>query len=112
MPLLRVLRDKRGYETTYLMDWIREGDRQRSRILYVFRTPPDVHVGSSPLEPVVMRELETLYPNIEFDWEALVSSRETIKSGFPKIQDFNLLNPAKRTKLIWRPTSDLDSYVR
>ena len=62
------------------MDSIREGDRQRSRVLYVFRTPPDVRVGSSPLEPVVMRELETLYPNIEFDWKALVSSRQTIES--------------------------------
>jgi len=72
------------------MDWILEGDRQRSRVLYVFRTPPDVHVGSSPLEPVVMRELETLYPNIEFDWEALVGSRQTIKS-VPK-QDY----PKKR----------------
>ena len=68
------------------MDSIREGDRQRSRVLYAFRTPPDVHVGSSPLEPVVMRELETLYPNIEFDWEALVSSRQTIES-VPK-QDY------------------------
>ncbi len=62
------------------MDSIREGDRQRSRVLYVFRTPPDVRVGSSPLEPVVMRELETLYPNIEFDWKALVSSRQIIES--------------------------------
>ena len=68
------------------MDSVRDGDRQRSRILYVFRTPPDVHVGSSPLEPVVMRELETLYPNIEFDWKALASSRQTIES-VPK-QDY------------------------
>ena len=39
MPFLRVIRDKRGYETTYLIHWYSEGTRQRSRILYVFRTP-------------------------------------------------------------------------
>ena len=39
MPFLRVIRDKRGYETTYLMHWFNEGGRQRSRILYAFRGP-------------------------------------------------------------------------
>ena len=45
MPFLRVIRDKRGYETTYLMHWCREGARQRSRILYMFRTPGGIRVG-------------------------------------------------------------------
>ena len=45
MPFLRVIRDKRGYETTYLMHLYREGHRQRSRILYVFRSPGGVRVG-------------------------------------------------------------------
>ena len=64
MPFLRVIRDKRGYETTYLMHWFRDGNRQRSRILYVFRTPGGVRVGRDPLEPAVQRELETRHPGI------------------------------------------------
>ena len=55
VPFLRVIRDKRGYETTYLMHWYREGNRQRSRILYVFRTPGGVRVGREALEPDVLR---------------------------------------------------------
>ena len=71
MPFLRVLRDKRGYETTYLMHWFREGARLRSSILYVFRTPPAVGVGQRPLEPAVRREIEQSHPDIDFDWKGL-----------------------------------------
>ena len=45
VPFLRVIRDKRGYETTYLMHWFNEGGRQRSRILYAFRGPSLARVG-------------------------------------------------------------------
>ena len=69
MPFLRVIRDKRGYETTYLMHLYREGHRQRSRILYVFRSPGGVRVGRDPLEPEVLREIEAQYPDIAFDWK-------------------------------------------
>ena len=62
VPFLRVIRDKRGYETTYLMHWYREGNRQRSRILYVFRTPGGVRVGRDPLEPEVLRQIEAHHP--------------------------------------------------
>ena len=68
MPFLRVIRDKRGYDTTYLMHLYREGHRQRSRILYVFRSPSGVRVGRSALEPDVLREIEASYPDIAFDW--------------------------------------------
>ena len=70
MPFLRVIRDKRGYETTYLMHLYREGHRQRSRILYVFRSPGGVRVGRGALDPDVLRELEAQYPDIAFDWKA------------------------------------------
>lgn len=81
MPFLRVVRDKRGYETTYLMHWFREGNRQRSRILYVFRTPGGVRVGREPLEPEVLQDIESLFPAIAFDWKAVLSNRQVIESA-------------------------------
>lgn len=80
MPFLRVLRDKRGYETTYLMHWFRDGGRQRSRILYVFRTPPGVRVGRSALDASVVRELEAHYPDIEFEWDTLTENQQVVES--------------------------------
>jgi hypothetical protein len=81
VPFLRVVRDKRGYETTYLMHWFREGNRQHSRILYVFRTPGGVRVGREPLEPEVLRDIESLFPAIAFDWQAVLSNRQVIESA-------------------------------
>ena len=81
MPFLRVLRDKRGYETTYLMHWYREGSRQRSRILYVFRTPGGVRVGREALEPEILRQIEHEYPDIDFDWPAVVENQQLVDSS-------------------------------
>ncbi|MBM3777004.1 MAG: hypothetical protein FJW23_02035 [Acidimicrobiia bacterium] len=80
MPFLRVLRDKRGYETTYLMDYGREGARQRSRVLYVFRSPPGLRVGRQVLEGDVRREIETAHPEIAFDWRAVFADRQVIET--------------------------------
>lgn len=79
MPFLRVIRDKRGYETTYLMHWFREGNRQRSRILYIFRTPGGVRVGRDPLEPEIMREIEACHPDIPFEWKVIRDNQQTIE---------------------------------
>jgi hypothetical protein len=81
VPFLRVIRDKRGYETTYLMHWYREGHRQRSRILYVFRTPGGVRVGRNPLEPEVLRQIESEYPDIAFDWNVVRENQQVIESS-------------------------------
>jgi len=78
VPFLRVLRDKRGYETTYLMHWYRDGARQRSRILYVFRTPGGVRVGRESLEPDVLRDIESQHPDIVFDWKAVFDNRQVV----------------------------------
>ena len=78
MPFLRVIRDKRGYETTYLMHWYREGARQRSRILYVFRTPGGVRVGRESLEPDVLRDIEAQHPDIAFDWKAVLDNQQVV----------------------------------
>ena len=81
MPFLRVIRDKRGYETTYLMHWLRDGSRQRSRILYVFRTPSGVRVGRESLEPDILREIESRHPEINFDWKTLFANQQLVESS-------------------------------
>ena len=78
MPFLRVIRDKLGYETTYLMHWYREGNRQRTRILYMFRSPGGVRVGRQSLEPEVLRDIEVHHPEIGFDWKAVIDSQQVI----------------------------------
>jgi hypothetical protein len=92
VPFLRVIRDKRGYETTYLMHWYREGARQRSRILYVFRTPGGVRVGRESLDPEVLRDLEAQHPDIAFDWKAVLDNRQIVDAT-PEIR-----RPRKRRR--------------
>src|SRR5262245_29690579 len=60
------------------MHWFRDGQRQRSRILYVFRTPPGVRVGRHVFEPATMREIEAQHPDIEFDWRSLVDNQQVV----------------------------------
>ena len=79
MPFLRVIRDKRGYETTYLMHWFQDNGRQRSRILYAFRTPSGTRVGRDALDPGLMRQLEATNPGIPFDWKAVLAERQVIE---------------------------------
>lgn len=79
MPFLRVIRDKRGYETTYLMHWFQDHGRQRSRILYAFRTPTGTRVGREALDPGLMRQLESMNPDIPFDWKAVLAERQVIE---------------------------------
>lgn len=79
MPFLRVMRDKRGYETTYLMHWFRDGARNRSRVLYMFRTPGGVRVGRQPLDREVLRQIEAQHPDIQFDWNAVRETQQIIE---------------------------------
>ena len=81
MPFLRVIRDKRGYETTYLLHWYREGNRQHSRILYVFRSPGGVRVGRDPLEPEILRQIEALHPDIAFDWRVVRDNQQIVETA-------------------------------
>jgi hypothetical protein len=81
VPFLRVIRDKRGYETTYLMHLYRDGLRQRSKILYMFRTPGGARVGRDPLEPDVLRQIESQYPDIQFNWTTVRESQQVIETS-------------------------------
>ena len=81
MAFLRVIRDKRGYETTYLMHIYRDGVRQRTKILYVFRSPGGVRVGRDPLEIEVQRQIEAQYPDIPFNWSAVRETQQIIETA-------------------------------
>jgi hypothetical protein len=61
------------------MHLYREGHRQRSRILYVFRSPGGVRVGRTALDPDVMREIEARHPDIAFDWKDVREHQQHIE---------------------------------
>ena len=72
MSFLKFSRDRRGYENFYLVEPVtgRRG-KTRQRVLYWFRTPPNVKVGREPFDAPVMRALEAQYPGVKFDWDQL-----------------------------------------
>jgi hypothetical protein len=74
VPFLRFSRDKRGYEHFYLVQAspARRG-KPVQRILYWFRTPPNVKVGREPFAEPVRRALEAQYPDLTFDWDAFAA---------------------------------------
>jgi hypothetical protein len=63
------------------MHLYRDGQRQRSRILYVFRTPGGVRVGRDPLEPEVLRQIEAQYPDIAFNWQQVRETQQLIETA-------------------------------
>jgi len=73
VPFIRQTRDKRGYEQTLVMHIYRPGQPgpQRTKILYLFRTPAGVRVGRSALDAEVMEALEHTHPDLSFDWQVL-----------------------------------------
>jgi hypothetical protein len=75
LPFLRFSRDKRGVESFALVHTTtnRRG-KVKPRVLYWFRTPPDIKVGRQPFDPAVRRALEAQNPDIAFDWRAIVET--------------------------------------
>lgn len=76
MPFLRLTRDRRGFENTYLMHADRPGDRPR--ILYWYRTAPGIVQGRPPLDEDAIRTIEDQHPDIEFDWPAILALSEVM----------------------------------
>jgi hypothetical protein len=63
------------------MHLYRDGARQRTKILYVFRTPGGVRVGRDPLEIDVRRQIEAQYPDIQFNWNAVRDTQQIIETA-------------------------------
>lgn len=76
MPFLRLTRDRRGFENTYLMHAAHPGERPR--ILYWYRTAPGVMLGRPPLDEDAIRAIEDQHPDIEFDWPAILALSEVM----------------------------------
>ena len=75
MAFLRFTRDKRGYEHFYLVQpTTNRRGKVRTRILYWFRTPPNVKVGRQPFDDALRRALEAQNPGIAFDWQKIVDT--------------------------------------
>jgi hypothetical protein len=71
VAFLRFSRDKRGYEHFCLVQPSSRG-KGRPRVLYWFRTPPNIKIGRAPFDPEIQRALESHYPDVAFDWTAIV----------------------------------------
>lgn len=75
MAFLRFTRDKRGYEQFSLVEpTTNRRGKSRSRLLYWYRTPPNVRVGREPFDESVRRALETQNPDVQFDWRKIVET--------------------------------------
>lgn len=66
MAFLRLTRDRRGYENTFLLHADQPGEQPR--VLYWYRTAPGVRVGRPALDEDAIRTIEEQHPEIEFDW--------------------------------------------
>ena len=71
VPFLRLTRDRRGFENTFLMHADRPGDRPR--LLYWYRTAPGVMLGRAALDEDAIRTIEEQHPDIDFDWPAILA---------------------------------------
>jgi hypothetical protein len=106
VPFVRVLRDKRGYESTYLIHWFRDAQPPRSSILYVFRTPGGTSAGLNALELGRRQEIEEAYPEIDFQWKALVKNQQVVEVA----PELKWLTKRRRTKAA-TPESDTKPAV-
>src|SRR5215218_5394424 len=75
MAFFRFTRDKRGYQHFYLVEPVanRRG-KVRQRVLYWFRSPPDIKVGREPFDESVRHALEAQNPDVAFDWRSILDT--------------------------------------
>jgi hypothetical protein len=71
MVFLRFTRDRRGYEHFQLVQPA-ANRRGPPRLLYWFRSPPNVKIGREPFDAVVRTALEQQYPDLQFDWPQIL----------------------------------------
>lgn len=74
MAFLRFTRDKRGYEYFYLVQPSQRRGKSAARVLYWFRTPPNIKVGREPFDEAIRRELEAQNPDVSFDWRKILET--------------------------------------
>jgi hypothetical protein len=75
LPRLRFTRDQRGYENTFLVHTTRRRGKERTRVLYWFRSPPHVKIGRAAFDEEAIRAIEAANPDIAFDWGRILEAR-------------------------------------
>ena len=93
LPHLRFNRDRRGYETTALVQSSRRRGRGQQRILYWFRTPPGVRVGRAAIDEDAIHLLEQHNPDVQFDWTRILKQPMT-----SEVQPWEPERPAARPR--------------
>ena len=78
MPFLRFSLDKRGNETTSIVYQVRRHGKGHSRVLYWFRTPPNIKVGRAAIDEYAIRTLEESHPDLTFDWPRILHAGKTV----------------------------------
>jgi len=76
VPFLRLTRDRRGTENTFLLHADHPGDRPK--LLYWYRTAPGIVLGRAPLDEDAIRTIEEQHPEIDFDWPAILALSEVM----------------------------------
>jgi hypothetical protein len=76
VPFLRLTRDRRGFENTFLLHADHPG--ARPRLLYWYRTAPGIVLGRPALDEDAIRAIEESHPDIEFDWPAILALSEVM----------------------------------
>ncbi len=76
MPFLRLTRDRRGIENTFLLHSDHAGGRPR--VLYWYRTAPGIALGRPPLDEEAIHTIEDNHPDIDFDWPAILALSEVM----------------------------------
>jgi hypothetical protein len=71
MPFVRVSRDARGYQHTFVLHNAHRRGHPKPSVLYWFRSPPDLRIGREALDEEAMRRLESSHPAVVFDWNRL-----------------------------------------
>jgi hypothetical protein len=77
VPLIRLARDKRGLDTLYLLHHRPDGRGDtRLRVIYLCAASQGLDFGRQALDPATQRALEQRYPDVAFDWDALLKEVE------------------------------------
>ena len=88
MPFVRVTCDKHGVETTALLHTTRGHGKGKARLLYWFRTPPDIRVGRAAIDDAAISQIEQAHPEIQFDWpQILHASKSLAAAGARRARD-------------------------
>src|SRR6187397_3240328 len=57
---------------------------QRTRVLYLFRSPSHINMGRHPLDEEIREAFEHTHPDVSFDWSALGRESTNARADEPR----------------------------